>query len=98
MMDEFREDHALIHMAIHDKNATSVKLKDGSIFPVKLTSSKLRCIDWGGMRWIEQNPATGTDLAKAAIAGKKVTWGIRSGSWLLIVGDDPKDFTKLTSL
>lgn len=50
---------------------------NGRHYDVSLTTGGLRYITVGDVRFIEQNPRTGSWWATKAIQGSKILWGIR---------------------
>lgn len=69
-----------IHNAIHS-DAKEVVI-DGKTYPIK--SGKLRYMDLGDTRFMEQNPNKLTPYAKRAQAGHKITWGMAYPHWLRV--------------
>ena len=75
-----------IHFAIHD-DCCNVKInyKD---YPILINNKGCRYVDYEGVKFMEQNVDTSSLWAKQAKTnGRKITWGIRPGVWMLIVDD-----------
>ena len=74
-----------IHTVIHSKEA-NIEI-NGIKYPKLMANNGCRYIDYHDVKFMEQNHNTSSLWAKQAKNGRKITWGIRQGAWILIVDD-----------
>lgn len=77
-----------IDKAIHEKDGngkhfTAVRI-GGRLYPITHGGNGCRTVTYAGVKFMAQNPATGTQYAKRANNGSKITWGMRKGEWILV--------------
>lgn len=74
------------HRVIHDKSASTVLL-DGTEYPVYYSANGCRYMDYKDIKFMEQNKEKQSVYASQAREGKRITWGIRFGTWIYIDDD-----------
>lgn len=73
-----------IHNAIHGSDILSARVGMRS-YPVGITTyTRLRYIDYNGIRFMEQNKKKDSKYGQMAREGSRITWGICEGKWILI--------------
>lgn len=86
-----KEDIAKIHEAIH-QNKPFVMIK-GNSYPLSVSrNNNCKFIQVGDIKFMEQNPKTGSQYAQMANQGHKITWGIEDKyGYLYRIIDDKVD-------
>lgn len=82
------EDLVTIHDQLHSEAAyVSLHRVEQLPHPVKLTSKGLRSVKIGNLLFVVQNPNTGSEYARRAKSGEKITWGFDSFGYLYRIDD-----------
>lgn len=76
----------MIHKAIHSE-AISIEF-ESQTFPIRGGGRALRFVEIGGIKFIEQNPNTGSIYANRAKLGARITWGVKHGEWVFVQNDE----------
>lgn len=83
MKDSENPVYRTIHDAIH--SGKSEVVIDGKSYPVKENPNNgCKFVIYDGISFMEQNKHKSSKYAQAARDGKKITWGIKSGGWILL--------------
>lgn len=72
---------AQIHKALHTSYEESVTI-NGIVYPKNMYKNGCAYIDYGIVRFMQQNKAKSSKYADRARAGYQITWGMRPGSWI----------------
>lgn len=71
---------------LHDKSVTKVNFR-GKVLDIRINTNGLRYLEVLGVKYIQQNPTKNSEYALLAREGKRITWGIKPGSWDLCIED-----------
>lgn len=84
----YPDDCLIIDKALHNPNEYpigSTVLTSLGKHEITLAGNNCRQVFHNGVRFMEQNRYTGSQYARLANEGHKITWGIRDTNWIYII-------------
>lgn len=87
--ETLKEASLAAHRAIHNPGVTNMSVA-GKEYPVYVSANGARAINYEGITFMEQSKTKSSVYAQQARDGKKITWGLRPGSWIYIDDDGVK--------